>query len=237
MIAFERVCKTYPGGHVALHDVSFRIPHGRMAFLTGPSGSGKSSLLRLIPQIDLPSSGKVLINDMDIARVGAWRIPRLRRHIGVIFQNPHLLNEWSVFDNIALPLRVQHYPREEIVRRVRAAVGQEFIIIYRLSMLDLVEEGSDWKEIEQLAIQVEHAGATLINTGIGWHEARIPTIATMVPRAGFSWVTRRLMGKVSIPLITTNRINHPDVAEAVLADGCADMVSMARPFLADAAFV
>lgn len=125
----------------------------------------------------------------------------------------------------------------ECVRRVRAAVGREFIIIYRLSMLDLVEEGSDWKEIEQLAIQVEHAGATLINTGIGWHEARIPTIATMVPRAGFSWVTRRLMGKVSIPLITTNRINHPDVAEAVLADGCADMVSMARPFLADPAFV
>lgn len=125
----------------------------------------------------------------------------------------------------------------ECVRRVRAAVGREFIIIYRLSMLDLVEEGSDWKEIEQLAVQVEHAGATLINTGIGWHEARIPTIATMVPRAGFSWVTRRLMGKVSIPLITTNRINHPDVAEAVLADGCADMVSMARPFLADPAFV
>ena len=125
----------------------------------------------------------------------------------------------------------------ECVRRVRAAVGREFIIIYRLSMLDLVEEGSDWKEIEQLAVQVEHAGATLINTGIGWHEARIPTIATMVPRAGFSWVTRRLMGKVSIPLITTNRINHPDVAEAVLADGCADMVSMARPLLADPAFV
>ena len=125
----------------------------------------------------------------------------------------------------------------ECVRRVRAAVGREFIIIYRLSMLDLVEEGSDWKEIEQLAVQVEHAGATLINTGIGWHEARIPTIATMVPRAGFSWVTRRLMGKVSIPLITTNRINHPDVAEAVLADGCADMVSMARPFLAEPAFV
>jgi len=124
VIQFERVCKTYPSGQVALHDVSFRIPQGRMAFLTGPSGSGKSSLLRLIPQIDRPSSGKVLINDMDIARVGAWRIPRLRRHIGVIFQNPHLLDEWSVFDNIALPLRVQHYPREEIVRRVRAALDK-----------------------------------------------------------------------------------------------------------------
>ncbi|AJI93986.1 flavin oxidoreductase / NADH oxidase family protein [Yersinia ruckeri] len=125
----------------------------------------------------------------------------------------------------------------EIVRAVRQAAGTEFILIYRLSMLDLVEEGSDWQEIEQLALAIEQAGATLINTGIGWHEARIPTIATMVPRAGFSWVTRNLMGKVTIPLITTNRINDPEVAEQVLADGCADMVSMARPFLADPAFV
>ncbi|MEB6334242.1 NADPH-dependent 2,4-dienoyl-CoA reductase [Serratia rhizosphaerae] len=125
----------------------------------------------------------------------------------------------------------------EIVRAVRQAVGREFILIYRLSMLDLVEDGSDWQEIEQLAQAIEQAGATIINTGIGWHEARIPTIATMVPRAGFSWVTRKLMGKVGIPLITTNRINDPAVAEQVLADGCADMVSMARPFLADAEFV
>ncbi|WP_199635733.1 NADPH-dependent 2,4-dienoyl-CoA reductase [Serratia sp. PAMC26656] len=125
----------------------------------------------------------------------------------------------------------------EIVRAVRQAVGREFILIYRLSMLDLVEDGSSWQEIEQLALAIEQADATLINTGIGWHEARIPTIATMVPRAGFSWVTRKLMGKVRIPLITTNRINDPAVAEQVLADGCADMVSMARPFLADAAFV
>ncbi|CAI0921819.1 FAD-dependent oxidoreductase [Serratia quinivorans] len=125
----------------------------------------------------------------------------------------------------------------EIVRAVRQAVGNDFILIYRLSMLDLVEDGSSWQEIEQLALAVEQAGATIINTGIGWHEARIPTIATMVPRAGFSWVTRKLMGKVRIPLITTNRINDPAVAEQVLADGCADMVSMARPFLADAAFV
>lgn len=125
----------------------------------------------------------------------------------------------------------------EIVRAVRQAVGPEFILIYRLSMLDLVEEGSSWQEIEQLAVAIEQAGATLINTGIGWHEARIPTIATMVPRAGFSWVTRKLMGKVGIPLIATNRINDPAVAEQLLAQGCADMVSMARPFLADAAFV
>jgi len=124
-----------------------------------------------------------------------------------------------------------------ILRAIRAAVGEEFIIIYRLSMLDLVAEGSSWQEVEQLALAVEQAGVTLINTGIGWHEARIPTIATMVPRAGFSWVTRQLMGKVKIPLITTNRINDPAVAEEVLAEGCADMVSMARPFLADPAFV
>ncbi|KFK95414.1 MULTISPECIES: FAD-dependent oxidoreductase [unclassified Serratia (in: enterobacteria)] len=125
----------------------------------------------------------------------------------------------------------------ETVRAVRQAVGPEFILIYRLSMLDLVEEGSSWQEIEQLAMAIEQAGATLINTGIGWHEARIPTIATMVPRAGFTWVTHKLMGKVTIPLIATNRINDPAVAEQVLAEGCADMVSMARPFLADAAFV
>lgn len=124
-----------------------------------------------------------------------------------------------------------------IVQAVRQTCGTDFIIIYRLSMLDLVEDGSDWEEIVTLAQGIERAGATLINTGIGWHEARIPTIATMVPRAGFSWVTRKLVGKVNIPLITTNRINDPAVAEQILRDGCADMVSMARPFLADAEFV
>ena len=125
----------------------------------------------------------------------------------------------------------------EVLRAVRAAVGAEFIIIYRLSMLDLVNDGSSWDEVVQLAQEVEKAGATLINTGIGWHEARVPTIATSVPRGGFAWVTKKLMGKVSIPLITTNRINTPEVAEDILASGCADMVSMARPFLADAEFV
>jgi 2,4-dienoyl-CoA reductase (NADPH2) len=124
-----------------------------------------------------------------------------------------------------------------IVRRTREAVGPDFIIIYRLSMLDLVEGGSSWDEVVALAQAVEAAGATIINTGIGWHEARIPTIATMVPRAAFAWVTRRLKGAVKIPLITTNRINDPATAEAVLARGDADMVSMARPFLADADFV
>ena len=125
----------------------------------------------------------------------------------------------------------------EIVRRTREKVGPNFIIIFRLSMLDLVEDGSTWEEVVQLAKAIEAAGATIINTGIGWHEARIPTIATMVPRAAFTWVTRRMKGEVKIPLVTTNRINAPDVAEDVLARGDADMVSMARPFLADAEFV
>ncbi|MGH8249999.1 MAG: FAD-dependent oxidoreductase [Steroidobacteraceae bacterium] len=125
----------------------------------------------------------------------------------------------------------------EILARTRAAVGREFIIIYRLSMLDLVEGGSSWDEIVELAQAVERAGTTIINTGIGWHEARIPTIATMVPRAAFTWVTRRLRGSVSIPLVTSNRINDPAVAERVLADGDADLVSMARPLLADPEFV
>jgi 2,4-dienoyl-CoA reductase (NADPH2) len=121
----------------------------------------------------------------------------------------------------------------EIIRRTREAVGENFIIIYRLSMLDLVEGGSTWEEVVQLAKAIESAGATIINTGIGWHESRVPTIGTIVPKAGFAWVTKKMMGEVNIPLITTNRINMPDVAEQVLQDGCADMVSMARPFLAD----
>lgn len=125
----------------------------------------------------------------------------------------------------------------ETVRAVRQACGPHFIIIFRLSMLDLVEGGSNWDEIVVLAKAIEAAGATLINTGIGWHEARIPTIATMVPRAAFTWVTQRMMGEVGIPLITTNRINTPQVAEDILAAGAADMVSLARPFLADPAFV
>jgi 2,4-dienoyl-CoA reductase (NADPH2) len=121
----------------------------------------------------------------------------------------------------------------EIVRRMRDAVGRDFIIIYRLSMLDLVEGGQPWQDIVTLAKGIEAAGASIINTGIGWHEARVPTIVTSVPRAGFSWVTKKLKGEVSIPLIATNRINMPDVAERILAHGEADMVSMARPLLAD----
>ncbi len=125
----------------------------------------------------------------------------------------------------------------EIVRRTRERVGTNFIIIFRLSMLDLVEGGSSHEEVVQLAQALEAAGVNILNTGIGWHEARIPTIATKVPRAAFAWVTQQLKGKVGIPLVATNRINTPEVAEAVLAEGQADMVSMARPFLADPDFV
>lgn len=130
----------------------------------------------------------------------------------------------------------------EIVRRTREAVGPDFILIYRLSIIDLIPGGSSWDEVVQLAKAVEAAGATLINSGIGWHESRVPTIATSVPRAAFTWVTQKLRTELraaglQIPLITSNRLNMPEVAEQVLADGCGDMVSMARPFLADPEFV
>ena len=125
----------------------------------------------------------------------------------------------------------------EIVRLTREAVGPNFILIYRLSMLDLVPDGSTWEEVVQLANAVEAAGATIINTGIGWHEARVPTIGAMVPRGAYAWVTRRMKGEVNLPLITTNRINTPELAEDILARGDADMVSMARPLLADPDFV
>lgn len=143
----------------------------------------------------------------------------------------HRDDEWggSYENRIRLPI--------EIVRHTRAEVGENFIIIYRLSMLDLVEGGSTLEEVIYLAKEIEKAGASIINTGVGWHEARIPTIATKVPRAAFSWVTEKLKGQVSIPLITSNRINTPEMGEYVLASGHADMISMARPFLADSQFV
>lgn len=139
----------------------------------------------------------------------------------------HRTDKWggSYENRIRFPL--------EIVRRIRQRVGSNFIIIFRLSMLDLVEGGSTWEEIVQLAKALEEAGVTILNTGIGWHEARIPTISTRVPRAAFAWVTEQMKKEVSIPLVATNRINMPQVAEAILASGQADMVSMARPFLAD----
>jgi 2,4-dienoyl-CoA reductase (NADPH2) len=125
----------------------------------------------------------------------------------------------------------------EIVERTREAVGKDFIIIYRLSMIDLIPDGSSWEETVMLAKAIENAGATIINTGIGWHEARVPTIATSVPRGAFAWVTKKMKNEVTIPLVTSNRINLPSVAENILADGCGDMVSMARPLLADPDFV
>ena len=125
----------------------------------------------------------------------------------------------------------------ELVKQTREAVGKEFIIIYRLSMLDLVEKGSTWQEVVALGKEIEKAGATIINTGIGWHEARIPTIATSVPRAAFTWVTKKIKEELSIPLVTSNRINMPETAEKVLAEGHADLISMARPFLADPEWV
>jgi len=125
----------------------------------------------------------------------------------------------------------------EIVRQVREAAGPDFIIIYRLSMLDLVEKGSSWDEVVQLGQAIEKAGASVINTGIGWHEARVPTIATSVPRANFAWVTEKIKPHINIPLITTNRINTPEVADSIIAQGKSDLVSMARPFLADAEFM
>ena len=149
----------------------------------------------------------------------------------IVKHTNHRTDQWggSYENRIRLPI--------EIVRRVRERVGENFIIVYRLSMLDLIEDGSTWEEVVQLAKEIEKAGATIINTGIGWHEARVPTIATSVPRGAFTKVTAHLKGEVSIPLVTTNRINMPDVAEKILAEGDADMVSMARPFLADAELV
>tara|TARA_B100000795_G_scaffold269173_1_gene257832 strand:+ start:505 stop:2529 length:2025 start_codon:yes stop_codon:yes gene_type:complete len=140
-------------------------------------------------------------------------------------------DEWggSYTNRMRLPI--------SLVKSVREAVGKDFIIIYRLSMLDLIEKGSNWEEVVLLAKEIEKAGATIINTGIGWHESRIPTIATSVPRAAFTWVTKKMKEEVSIPLITSNRINMPETAEEVLARGDADMISMARPFLADPAWV
>ena len=151
----------------------------------------------------------------------------------IVRHTNHRTDDWggSYQNRIRFPV--------EIVRRTRAAVGDDFILIYRLSMLDLIPEGSSWPEVVELAQAIEAAGASIINTGIGWHEARVPTIATMVPRAAFTWVTRRLReaNVVEIPLVTSNRINTPEVAEQVLASGAADMVSMARPLLADPDFV
>ncbi|MFF8990229.1 FAD-dependent oxidoreductase [Streptomyces sp. NPDC014983] len=190
------------------------------------------------------------LSDADVERtIGDYvRAARLARHAG--YDGVEIMGSEGYLVNEFIAARTNHrtdrwggsYENRmrfpvEIVRRVREAVGEDFIIVYRLSMLDLVPGGSSHAEVVTLAKAVEAAGATIINTGIGWHEARIPTIATSVPRGAYTWVTRKLMGEVAVPLVTTNRINTPELAEELLADGYADMVSMARPMLADPDFV
>ncbi|MEV7499360.1 NADPH-dependent 2,4-dienoyl-CoA reductase [Streptomyces sp. NPDC093018] len=190
------------------------------------------------------------LSDADVERTveDYVRAARLARHAG--YDGVEIMGSEGYLINEFIAARTNHrtdrwggsYENRmrfpvEIVRRVREAVGEDFIIVYRLSMLDLVPGGSSHAEVVTLAKAVEAVGATIINTGIGWHEARIPTIATSVPRGAYTWVTKKLMGQVTIPLVTTNRINTPDLAEELLADGCADMVSMARPMLADPDFV
>ncbi|MGW3264786.1 oxidoreductase [Streptomyces sp. NPDC001056] len=190
------------------------------------------------------------LSDADVERtIGDYvRAARLARHAG--YDGVEIMGSEGYLVNEFIAARTNHrtdrwggsYENRmrfpvEIVRRVREAVGEDFIIVYRLSMLDLVPGGSSHAEVVTLAKAVEAAGATIINTGIGWHEARIPTIATSVPRGAYTWVTRKLMGEVAVPLVTTNRINTPELAEELLAGGYADMVSMARPMLADPDFV
>ncbi|MDJ0313680.1 NADPH-dependent 2,4-dienoyl-CoA reductase [Arthrobacter sp. H35-D1] len=227
------------GGKIALQLLHF----GRYAAhpgLVGPSAV-KAPISPLTPH---PLSGEeVEVTIEDFARAAQLAQEAGYDGVEIMGSEGYLINEF-------VAKRTNHRDDEwggayenrmrfpvEIVRRTRERVGENFIIIYRLSMLDLVEEGSTLEEVIHLAQAVEKAGATIINTGIGWHEARIPTISTSVPRAGYAWVTKKLMGHVGIPLIATNRINTPDVAEQLLADGTSDMVSMARPFLADAFFM
>ena len=227
------------GGKIALQILHF----GRYAYhpgLVGPSAI-KAPISPATPRA--LTSDEVAKTIDDYARCAALAQSAGYDGVEVMGSEGYLINEFiaartnqrddewggSYANRIRFPV--------EIVKRVRERVGPHFIIIYRLSMLDLVEGGSTFEEVVQLAQAIEAAGATILNTGIGWHEARIPTIATKVPRAAFAWVTQKMKGHVGIPLVATNRINTPEVAEALLADGFCDMVSMARPLLADAFFV
>ncbi|RZI83234.1 MAG: NADPH-dependent 2,4-dienoyl-CoA reductase, partial [Rubrivivax sp.] len=227
------------GGKIALQILHF----GRYAYhpgLVGPSAI-KAPISPVPPRALTAAEVEKTIDDY--ARCAALAQSAGYDGVEVMGSEGYLINEFiaartnqrddewggSYENRIRFPI--------EIVKRVRESVGANFIIIYRLSMLDLVEGGSTFEEVVQLAKAIEAAGATILNTGIGWHEARIPTIATKVPRAAFAWVTQKMKGHVGIPLVATNRINTPEVAEGLLADGFCDMVSMARPLLADAFFV
>ncbi|MEY4763558.1 MAG: NADPH-dependent 2,4-dienoyl-CoA reductase [Pseudomonadota bacterium] len=230
--------------HEAGGKIAMQILHaGRYAFhpgLVGPSSI--KAPISPIPPREL-STAEVEQTIADFARCAQLAQSAGYDGVEIMGSEGYLINqfiaartnqrtdEWggSYANRVRFPL--------EIVRRTREAVGTNFIIIYRLSMLDLVEGGSTLDEVIELAKGIEAAGATIINTGIGWHEARIPTIATSVPRAAFAWVTEKIKAHVKLPLITTNRINTPEVGEQILSSGQADMVSMARPMLADAFFV
>lgn len=227
------------GGRIAMQILHF----GRYAYhpaLVAPSAI-KSPITPFAPQA--LSGDEVEQTIEDFVRCAALARAAGYDGVEVMGSEGYLINEFIVAatnqrdDAWGGPYENRMRFPVEIVRRTRARVGPDFIIIYRLSMLDLVQGGSTLDEVITLAKAIEAAGATIINTGIGWHEARIPTIATMVPRAAFAWVTQRLKGQVSVPLVATNRINTPEVGERLLAEGVCDMVSMARPLLADAHFV
>lgn len=230
--------------HAAGSKICMQILHtGRYAYndkLVAPSAI-KAPINMFTPRAltdeEIEEQIKDFINCADLAQQSGYDGVEIMASEGyflnqfIVNHTNHRDDEWggSYENRIKLPV--------EVVRRVREKVGEKFIIIFRLSMLDLVEDGSSTEEIITLGKAIEAAGATIMNTGIGWHEARIPTIATKVPRAAFTWATAKIKESLTIPVITSNRINTPEIAEAVLLRGDADMVSMARPFLADAEFV
>ena len=227
------------GGHIAM-----QILHaGRYAYgkeCVAPSAI--KSPISPFPPRDLDEAG-IETQIADIATAAARAIEAGYDGVEVMGSEGYFLNQFLVThtnrrtDRWGGPYENRMRLPVEVVRRVRAAMGPGAVLVYRISLIDLVPEGSTWDEVVLLAKAIEAAGASVLNTGIGWHEARVPTIATSVPRAGFAHLTARLRPEVSIPVITSNRINTPEVAERLLAEGAADMVSMARPWLADAEFI